>query len=92
MTGPAEENRSGVSGPGAATVEWYAGGRGAERPVAIRIGGERLEVTVEASSVEGDAVAGLPTRRVFDVRDSRGRRYRIHAPVTGLGDLEVELL
>jgi hypothetical protein len=69
--------------PLVAEVEWHAGHRGFERPVAVRVGGRRLGVTVESSRTAGPGVAGLPARRVFFVRDRSGRRLRIEADASG---------
>ena len=63
--------------PVAAEVEWFAGHRGLERPKAVVLGDERLEVVVESASVVGPAVAGSPNSRVFVVRGAHGRRLRI---------------
>ncbi|HUK14449.1 MAG TPA: hypothetical protein VLW17_14205 [Thermoanaerobaculaceae bacterium] len=60
-----------------ATVEWRAGGRGYEEPVAVRSGSRRLRVSVEERHVESGASAGSPLRRVFSVRDELGGRWRI---------------
>jgi hypothetical protein len=71
-------------------VEWHAGHRGIERPVAVRVGGRRLELTVESSRTVGPSVAGLPVRRVFFARDSWGRRLRIEAEAGGRSRVEVD--
>ncbi len=45
-------------------VESRSEGSGEQRPVGVRIGGERLEVRrVIHDAVEGSAVAGAPTHR-----------------------------
>jgi hypothetical protein len=72
-------------------VEWYAGGRGDERPVAIRLGARRLVVWLVSSVVEADPIPGAPLRRVFVVRDESGRRYRITTRGRGPA-VEVEAL
>jgi hypothetical protein len=81
-----------VSMLAAVAVEWYAGGRGEERPIAIRVGGERRGLVVESSRVEGPAVAGGPARRVFVVRDGEGRSYRVTSPGEGGGETQIEIL
>jgi hypothetical protein len=73
-----------------AEVEWHAGHRGFERPVAVREGQAKLEVTVESVSSVGPAVAGSPARRVFIARDSGGRRLRIQVDTQGRTSVEVE--
>lgn len=74
-----------------AEVEWHAGHRGFERPVAVREGQVRLEVTVESTSSVGPADAGSPARRVFIARDSGGRRLRIQVDTLGRTSVEVEV-
>jgi hypothetical protein len=76
--------------PLVAEVEWHAGQRGFERPVAVRVGGRRLEVTVESSGTAGPGVAGLPVRRVFFVRDGSGRHLRIEADASGRSRVEID--
>jgi len=71
-------------------VEWYAGHRGFERPVAVTEGRARLEVMVESLSSQGPADAGSPTWRVFMVRDSEGRRLRIRVDADGRTLVEAE--
>jgi hypothetical protein len=71
-----------------ATVEWHSGSRGNERPVALRVGPERIEVTVEQSWVEGPAVAGSRLRRFFVVSDPQRRRWRLRSD--GAGEARVE--
>ena len=73
-----------------ADVEWHAGHRGFERPVAMRVSGTRVELTVESSSCVGHPVAGRPAQRVFIVRDSDGRRLRIQVSADGRTKVEVE--
>lgn len=60
-----------------ATVEWRSERRHAQRPVAILIGGERVEILDETHWVEGPAVAGEPIETVFEVDGANGHRYRI---------------
>jgi hypothetical protein len=74
-----------------AEVEWHAGHRGFERPTAVREGQGKLEVTVESVSSVGSVVAGSPSRRVFILRDSGGRRLRIQMDTDGRTSVEVEL-
>jgi hypothetical protein len=74
-----------------AEVEWHAGHRGFERPVALRVGAAKLGLTVESVSSVGPAVAGSPTRRVFVVRDSGGRRLRIQVGTDARTSVEVEV-
>jgi hypothetical protein len=74
-----------------AGVEWQAGHRGFERPVVLRVGTTKLELTVDSVSSVGPAVAGSPARRVFIVRDSGGRRLRIQVATDGRTSVEVEL-
>ena len=62
-----------------ARVEWRSEHRGRERPVALRVGAERLELSVEDAWVEGPASAGAALSFVFVARDARGRRVRITA-------------
>jgi len=69
--------------PLAAEVEWHAGHRGFERPVAVREGQARLEVTVESVSSVGPAQAGSRAWRVFIARDGSGRRLRIRVDAEG---------
>lgn len=76
--------------PLVAEVEWHAGHRGFERPVALRVGAAKLELTVESVSSVGPAVAGSPARRVFIVRDSGGRRLRIQVDTDGRTSVEVK--
>ena len=76
--------------PALAEVAWHAGHRGLERPDAVVFGGRTLEVTVEEMSFVGPAVAGLPARRVFVVRDGSGRRLRITVDGEGRADVEIE--
>jgi hypothetical protein len=71
-------------------VEWYAGRRGFERPVAVTEGRVKLEVMVESVSSQGPADAGSPTWRVFIVRDSEGRRLRIRVDAEGRTMVEAE--
>jgi hypothetical protein len=73
-----------------ATVEWYAGHRGLERPVAVTEGGARLEVTVESVSSVGPAAAGSPAWRVFIAKDGNGRRLRIRVDTEGHTHVEAE--
>jgi hypothetical protein len=72
-----------------AEVEWSAGGRGLERPLAVRCGGERLELEVEKQWADGPADAGAPVWRLFLVRDARGRRLRIRAGADGRTRVDV---
>jgi hypothetical protein len=65
--------------PCIATVEWHSGTRGLEFPLAIVQAHERVPVDVEASWVEGPAIAGEPARRIFVVRDASGERWRVTA-------------
>ena len=76
--------------PLVAEVEWHAGHRGFERPVAVRVGAVRLELTVESSSSVCRTVAGLPARRVFIAKDGSGRRLRIGVDGEGLTSVEAE--
>ena len=74
-----------------AEVEWYAGHRSFERPVAVREGQATLELTVESVSSVGPAHAGSPARRVFIARDSGGRRLRIQVDTQRRTRVEVEV-
>ena len=76
--------------PIVAEVEWHAGHRGFERPAAVRVGGARLELTVESSSSVGGA-AGLHWRRVFTACDSTGRHLRISVGEEGHTVVEEQL-
>ncbi len=76
--------------PCVAAVEWHSGARGMERPAALRLGEERLEVVVEDSWVAGSATAGDPTARVFLVRDPTRRRWRVLAHGSGAVGVERE--
>ena len=69
--------------PLAVEVEWYAGHRGFERPVAVTEGRARVEVRVESVSSVGSAAAGSLAWRVFIARDSSGRRLRIRVDAEG---------
>jgi hypothetical protein len=71
-----------------AQVEWRAERRGVERPLALRWGGERLEIVVHDEWVEGPAQAGAPVVRVFVVLDERGRELRIRAGSDGRVTIE----
>jgi len=62
-----------------ASVEWRSEYRGKERPVAITLGGLRVAVEVERTWIEGSTSAGQVSWRVFLVRDSEGRSFRIRA-------------
>jgi hypothetical protein len=66
-----------------AHVEWRAERHGVERPIALRWGGELLELVVHDEWVEGPAAAGEPVVRVFIVLDERGRELRIRAGSDG---------
>jgi len=66
-----------------AQVEWRAERRGVERPIALRWGGERLELVVHDEWVEGPTTAGEPIVRVFIALDERGRELRIRASSDG---------
>jgi hypothetical protein len=66
-----------------ATIEWHAERRGSERPVAVRQAGEVLGLEIMDEWVEGPAVAGSPTVRIFIVLDERGRELRIRAASDG---------
>ncbi len=75
--------------PIVAEVEWHAGYRAFERPSAVLFAGERVEVVVEASTAVGPTAAGPPSRRVFVVRDGRGRAMRITVDGEGRSRVEV---
>jgi hypothetical protein len=62
-----------------AQVEWRAERRGAERPQALRWGGELLELVIQDEWVEGPSTAGEPVVRVFIALDEHGRELRIRA-------------
>ena len=62
-----------------AGVQWRSGYRGRERPIAITLGGLRVAVEVERMWIEGSTSAGQASWRVFLVRDSEGRSFRIRA-------------
>jgi hypothetical protein len=76
--------------PLVAEVAWHAGHRGLERPAAVIVAGERLDVRVEESTAVGPPVAGLPAQRVFLVRDGAGRRWRITVDSGGRAAVETE--
>lgn len=62
-----------------AGVEWHAGSRGMEHPIAITLGRLRLPVEVERAWTEGPETAGRAEFRVYIVRDAEGRSFRIRA-------------
>ena len=74
--------------PLAAEVEWHAGHRGFERPIALRVGPLTFALTVESVASAGPPVAGSAAVRTFIVRDDRSRRLRIR--VDGEGRVRVE--
>jgi len=74
--------------PCIAAVEWHSGGRALERPVALRLGEERVVVSVEDAWVAGAGNGGAPVERVFVVRDPAGRRWRVR--VRGSGPVRVD--
>jgi hypothetical protein len=76
--------------PMVARVEWRSESRWAELPVALVLGGERIEIAVAERWVEGPRVAGAETRRCFVVGDERGRRFRVR--LSSAGRTTVELL
>ncbi len=63
--------------PLVATVQWRSERRGSQWPVAVTCGGERSELVIEETWIEGPAAAGGPLVRGFVARDGRGRRLRI---------------
>ncbi len=73
-----------------ARVEWRSEGRWAEYPVALWLGGERIEIDVEDRWVDGPATAGGETCRGFLVGDRQGRRFRVR--LRSGGRTTVELL
>lgn len=73
-----------------ARVEWRSERLAYERPVALWLGGERVEVEVEDEWQEGPAIAGGPVSSVFVVHDTAGRRLRV--AVERGGSTRVELL
>ncbi len=62
-----------------ARVEWRSERRGRDRPVALLMGSERLELTLEDAWVEGPSHAGAALGFVFVARDTRERLLRITA-------------
>ncbi len=72
-----------------AEIEWSEGGRGQERPQAVRCGGTRSGLRVERAWTAGPAEAGSPVWRMFLARDEQGRRLRIR--VGGEGATRVEI-
>ena len=66
-----------------ARVEWRSEGRAAERPTALVVGEERIEVEVVEHWVEGPAVAGGEVQHHFVVTDGQGREYRIRRASSG---------
>ncbi|MBZ5587838.1 MAG: hypothetical protein LAO05_04690 [Acidobacteriia bacterium] len=73
-----------------AEVEWSAGGRGQERPLALRCGGERVGLRVDKGWTDGPVNAAAPVWRVFLALDTLGRRLRIRADAEGRTRVEVE--
>ena len=74
-----------------ARIEWWSGARAAERPLAVVVAGDRREVEVERTWVEGGSVAGEPIRRMFIVLDAAGRRYRLTLHTNGTERVELAL-
>lgn len=72
-----------------ADVEWLSGGRGQERPVALRCGGRHFGLHVERAWTDGPADAGDPVWVVFLARDAQGRHLRIRAGADGRTRVEV---
>lgn len=75
--------------PFIAEVEWSSGGRGQERPLVLRCGGERVELQIEDGWTDGPAEAGAPVWRVFLARDGQGRHLRIRAGADGRTRVEI---
>jgi hypothetical protein len=75
--------------PLVARVEWRSEHRKLQQPAALVCGGERSDLEVERSWVEGPAVAGGPLVRVFIASDAAGRRVRIRAATGGRTTVEV---
>ncbi len=72
-----------------ARVEWRSEGRWAERPVAVLLGGERVEVTVVDRWVDGPAIAGEEAHACFVVADEQGRTFRVRQSTGGRTTVEL---
>lgn len=58
-------------------VEWYAGYRGEEKPRAVVVGGERIEVVEIISQKRIREKKSGRTREVFECQLATGQRVRI---------------